>query len=367
MKQIHASELATIIKDEFGWNKARCTCFAFFILGVLSACTVTLSKISLTFSGMIKLTSRQKRLKRFLVWLAPQKRLTLTFGQFVLRRFARQSLTLSIDRTNWKFGACHINFLVVGVWYRGVSIPVYWINLGAAGSSNTALRIATLKELIAEIPLSQMEWVLGDREFVGENWLKYLIDTNIPFAIRIKDNVWAKVRKGGYYSSRKVASLFSNIKAGKTKIINNCEVYGCSINLAACLSTEGDLVVIATNKNPRKSLKVYKKRWSIESLFSCLKGRGFNFEDTHIVDPKRGDALLFVLSFALFWSMQVGVESVRKIPLELATHGRPRVSIFRRGLDLLRESIIQVHIFLERLLSLINSLKCKSQSIIGTG
>jgi hypothetical protein len=153
MEPTHAIELAAIIQDEFGWNKARCTCFAYFVLGVITVCSVTLSKVSTTFSGTVQLASRQKRLKRFLVWLAPQKGFKFLFGRLVLRHFRGKTLVLSIDRTNWKFGSCHINFLVVGVWYQGVSIPVYWINLGAAGNSNTTIRIETFRELLQEFPL----------------------------------------------------------------------------------------------------------------------------------------------------------------------------------------------------------------------
>ncbi|KCZ09755.1 hypothetical protein J973_4206, partial [Acinetobacter baumannii 26016_7] len=28
-------------------------------------------------------------------------------------------------------------------------------------------------------------------------------------------------------------------------------------------------------------------RWEIETLFSCLKGRGFNLENTRLTDPRR--------------------------------------------------------------------------------
>lgn len=363
MELKHIEELSDIIKNEFNWNKARCRCLTYFIFGVLAICSVTLSKISTTFSGNTLLTSRQKRLKRFIVWLSGQKGYQLAFGKFILKSFKGKKLELSIDRTNWKFGAKHINFLVVGVWYHGVSVPIYWVNLGAAGNSNSKVRIEVFKNLLREVPLSQIEWVFADREFIGEEWFKFLIDSNIPFSIRIKDNVWSEVHWGKYHRNKKVFKIFSNLKSGKVKVVNNCKVYGCSVNLASCLSPEGDLVVIATNKRPRISLKAYKKRWSIETLFSCLKGRGFNFEDTHIVDPKRGEALFFVLSFALFWSMKIGSENILDKPLEIAKHGRPRVSIFRRGLDLLQESIIQVHIMLDQLLSIIKVLKMPLQPI----
>ncbi len=367
MKSKHISELAAIIQDEFSWHKARCTCFAYFVFGVLSVCTVTLSKIAMTFSGMTQIASREKRLKRLLTWLAlPETNYKLPFVKFVLRCFKNLPLTLSMDRTNWKFGACHINLLVIGVWYKGISIPIYWINLAAAGNSNSSIRIKVLKILLKEIDVKQIAWILADREFIGEEWFRYLMEVNIPFIIRIKDNVWAEVHSQENCKRRKVAGLFSNIRPGKTKMINNCKVYGHVLNLAACLSSEGDLVVVATNGKAKRALKVYKKRWSIESLFACLKGRGFNFEDTHIVDVKKAEALLLVLSFALFWSMQVGSKSIQKKPLEIAKHGRPRVSIFRRGLEILRESIIQIHSLLKQLLSCIKTLRSSCRYVYDT-
>ena len=39
-------------------------------------------------------------------------------------------------------------------------------------------------------------------------------------------------------------------------------------------------------------------RWQIETLFGCLKTRGFNFEDTHLTDPERLSKLLGLLALA---------------------------------------------------------------------
>ena len=35
-------------------------------------------------------------------------------------------LTLCLDRTNWKFGKTHINYLVVSIAYKGIAIPFIW-------------------------------------------------------------------------------------------------------------------------------------------------------------------------------------------------------------------------------------------------
>ena len=39
---------------------------------------------------------------------------------------------LALDRTNWKFGRCHINFLMLGVVHENVCIPLFWILLDKA-------------------------------------------------------------------------------------------------------------------------------------------------------------------------------------------------------------------------------------------
>lgn len=37
----------------------------------------------------------------------------------------------------------------------------------------------------------------------------------------------------------------------------------------------------------KEALKLYWKRWSIELLFSHLKKKGFNLEDTHIINGRK--------------------------------------------------------------------------------
>ena len=46
----------------------------------------------------------------------------------------------------------------------------------------------------------------------------------------------------------------------------------------------GELVIIATQEQPETALADYRERWQIETLFGCLKTRGFDLETTHITD-----------------------------------------------------------------------------------
>ena len=47
------------------------------------------------------------------------------------------------------------------------------------------------------------------------------------------------------------------------------------------------MLIVATNRNPRKALNAYNNRWQIECLFAHTKTRGFNMEDTRLTQPAK--------------------------------------------------------------------------------
>jgi len=72
---------------------------------------------------------------------------------------------LIIDRTNWKLGKQDINVLMLSVAHEGVAIPLFWINLGRSGNSNTAQRIQLINKYIEAFGSDTIAGILGDREF----------------------------------------------------------------------------------------------------------------------------------------------------------------------------------------------------------
>ena len=91
---------------------------------------------------------------------------------------------------------------------------------------------------------------------------------------------------------------------------------------------------------PKFSVKVYGLRWEIETLFGCLKGRGFNLEDTRVVGYLRIKKLLVLPVIAFCWSHKVGEwKHDCVLPIKTKTHQRPAQSIFRYGLDCIRSEM----------------------------
>jgi hypothetical protein len=55
-----------------------------------------------------------------------------------------QPWVLSIDRTNWEFGGCVFNILMLGVVHEGVAFPLLWVMLDKKGNSNQGERIGSI-------------------------------------------------------------------------------------------------------------------------------------------------------------------------------------------------------------------------------
>ena len=71
-----------------------------------------------------------------------------------------------------------------------------------------------------------------------------------------------------------------------------------------------------------------------------MKRRGFNLEDTHLVDSERLSRLVAVLTLTLCWCYKVGVWVDQHQPIVIKKHQRRACSVIRLGLDRLRRLLL---------------------------
>ena len=103
---------------------------------------------------------------------------------------------------------------------------------------------------------------------------------------------------------------------------------------------DGELLIIASNRVTEDALTIYGLRWEIETLFGCLKGRGFKLEETRVVGYLRIKKLLVLPVIAFCWAQRVGDwKHDCVLPLKVKSHRRKAQSIFRYGLDCLRTEL----------------------------
>ena len=328
MKRI--AQLAGILNSKPGWNKARTDLLSFFIVALLKVRSVKLTNIAVAMPGRAKTESKYKRLQRFFAGFDfSMDDISKLIVQFL--PVCAEKWDLSMDRTNWKFGKKNINPLVLGIVHLGVAFPIIWITFSKRGNSSMAERIELTERFIKIFGSEKIKCLFGDREFIGGDWFAFLLKNNIHFIMRIKDNFRIGNARGTPVPARR---LFRDLKAGEYRILKGKRIVnGQPVYVVGMLLPGGEYLILATDKKTETTLEEYKKRRGIETLFQCLKGRGFNFEDTHMTFPKRISKLIALLAIAFSWCHVTGEWIASQKPIRIKKHGRKTFSMFRPGLD----------------------------------
>jgi hypothetical protein len=314
-----------------GWSTARLTLVAHFIASVLKLRTVNLARLAGAFDTDVQTDSNYKRLQRFFHFFEIDFD---AIARLIARSLSPEPWILCMDRTNWQIGQTNVNILVLAVAYKGIAIPILWTFLDKKGNSNTDERIALVNRFRKLFGKQRIAYLTADREFRGKAWLRYLICKKIPFRVRIPNNT---VVSNKYQNRQLPVSHLFRIKVGKEMILRQPrKIWGIPVYLGATRTPDEHVIVISNMYTPQL-LADYKRRWEIETLFGCLKSRGFDMEQTRLRDPERQSKLLALLTLAFCWCYRTGEQCNEQKPIRRLNHGRPAYSLFRYGLDYLNK------------------------------
>jgi len=331
------SELEGILTSYLFWNKARIKCFVKMLLALINVRTTNMAELACAFRSKAKGLSRYRRMQRFIKEIKIDHKF---IAMFVVKLFGleRKRLYLTMDRTNWKFGKVKINILVLGIVYKGIALPLYWKLLNKAGNSDTKERIEIVTRFVEQFGKDNIAGILADREFIGDEWFGFLIKEKLPFYIRIKNNIITTNARGLEVD---IDGLFYGVGIHEISVLRGKrKVFDRELYLAGTKDKNGELLIIATNCDAQDGVEIYAKRWEIETLFGCLKTKGFNFEDTHLRNLNRIGTLMVLLTIGFCWCYKIGEWRHEVRPIKLKKHGRRAISLFRYGLDFIRELLL---------------------------
>lgn len=151
-----------------------------------------------------------------------------------------KKLRLCIDRTEWNFGKCQVNILMILVGYGELQIPLYWDLLdNKSGNLNADNRINLLAYCIEIIGKNRLGLVVGDREFIGHSWIKYLKDNELRFVMRMPKSHLITTRDG----LRRAVSSF-DLSLGKPILLRDCQVNGVWGNVWLSLLENGEYLFL---------------------------------------------------------------------------------------------------------------------------
>jgi len=332
MPQPAISALQSVLRPHVDLGKSRLETLCLIVVAMVSARTVNLSHLAAERPGAAQVASTYRRLQRFFQHVRlPQDWAAPLIGTML---HGTRQWDLALDRTNWQVGARHVNFLVLAVVTPRYRVPLMWSVIGGPGSSSTPARIALMRRFLALFGAERVRWLLADREFVGAEWMEFLNENNVPFVIRLREDLRAYTAEGHELS------LAARVRGrGRT--------HGYPARLGApdgpevwitakCLSAS-DWLVVASNRPGRNPLLAYRNRWRVECLFGDSKTRGLNFEDTRLTDLRKLDLLMGLVALALAWAGRMATDLLAPNTPKRKAHGFYAKSWFRTGFDRIRQ------------------------------
>jgi hypothetical protein len=278
------------------------------VVGIVYAKSVNLPKIATKMPLRIQIEGRVQRLERLLAneKFVPLKVMKPVATQ-VLKAMSRrqQELKLVMDRSMINDT---LNILYVAVVFHGRALPLGWVEVPHTGMSDLALQKELLSWLAQCVPATSRVSLVADREF-HSIWLATWIGQTLgwKFGLRIKGNTKieldGQVCDAATLATKGVCTWHPSVKV----TLHKHATYRVNL-LTEWVETEDEPWLIITNfSHPAEAEPAYGRRFGIEEMFSDLKSRGLNLEDTRLTDPKRLLRLMTAVAIAYLWIMEVGL------------------------------------------------------------
>ena len=334
------SNLVPVLRGHFEGklNLARIKFISLFVIALTKVRTVSFENLARAFDTQAEESSSLRRIQRFISSYSLDSDLIAKLIFSLLPN--KEQLTLSIDRTNWKFGKTDINIFMLGIVYQGVAFPLMFSMLKKRGNSSSQERIELIERYIKLFGKDTIECIVADREFVGQKWLKYLNDNNLHYYIRIRNNFKVFIPKKN--KTVKVFWLFNAFKINEFIYYPNIvKVNGQLCYLSGSKLHKGEYLILVSFTKPEKADYYYKQRWQIEMTFRAMKSSGFDIEKTHLSDTKRIEKLILLIMVAFVWAYKIGIHIHQNIkPVLVKKHGRKAKTIFKTGLDFITKCFL---------------------------
>ena len=336
MLQRAIAALGEIVRPHVGLSKDRVETLGMLVVGMVSARTVNLSHLAAERPGDALVGSTYRRLQRFFQhvrleqdWAAP------VVGKLCGLKQSNKWY-LALDRTQWQVGGRDVNYLVLAAVTRRFRVPLMWTMIDGRGCSDTGQRIDLLQRYLDMFGVESIRFLLADREFVGREWMEFLSENNVPFAIRLRGDMRVTTEEGhdltldAHLRGRdRGRTLKGWLGAGRDRGRHQ-------LSFAAKPLGDGEWLAVATNADHRRALDAYRKRWAIENMFADAKTRGLNIEDTRLTDPRKLALLMALVALAIAWAARTAKSNLGTRWPTRKAHGYLAKSWFRTGFDQIR-------------------------------
>lgn len=287
---------------------------------------------------------------------------------------------LTLDGTVWELGDNSYHFLTLCVLYEGVSIPIWWQNLGHKGVSSQSERETFLTEALALYNLEGMT-LLADREYIGEAWFALLRKKGIHFIIRLRKDIYRSYVDEQLIPEKSKSRRYDKHQTKRYSHLKRLANMPCYQNtgVAKYIRINGEIYLFVMYKNPNPNadkademlffltslnkkeqvIRDYPLRWTIECCFKHLKSNGFNLETINIKGAAKQNLMFTILVFLYTFSITQGLRAYVKANKILKKYSSGKtslaVSIFKKGNDILVSTLNNIKIFYKTIMQFLLS------------
>jgi hypothetical protein len=277
--------------------------------------------------------SHYQRLKRWLQEGGQGKGLWVEMLRAAMSLLSEESSCLILDGSSWKWGGKEYHFLTLSLLYRGVSVPIFWIELSRLGISSQWHRRWLLR-MACKLFSLKGKVLLADREYIGSEWFALLEEKEISFVIRLrKGNYEQQIEQKG----KKTAKLERKARAKVGKVVwqsFTLQGHCYSFVLKAYRERSGKIALLRfiSSLPADKALQYYMDRYRIEPMFRHLKSNGFHLESLHVQKEYKVQLMMAAVVLAYCLSVVYGLKKYKRA-IAVKKHGSREMSVFRWGLD----------------------------------
>jgi hypothetical protein len=325
----HIKQMTEVLSEYYDWDPRRLPFFANMLSAIIRSRSVNMQKVAESIEGAAMTESNYRRIQRLFQKQAFDYEMTARLLSTIL---PDEPWVLAMDRTNWKLGDANVNVLVLAVAHEGMAIPLLWKFLtkeddegntvGKRGNSDYKERQALMEQFVSLFGVKRIKALTADREFIGKEWFEWLMDKDIPFVIRIRNNL---LLDQDQLDARTVEELFAHVRKNEFCAFGETTLFGQKLQLGGIRSSKSDeaLVVVSNRPMDKETIAIYRKRWEIETMFGALKSRGFNFEESKISEESKVEKLMALLSLSFMWSILAGEYRQEQSPIALKKKSEP--------------------------------------------
>jgi len=337
----------TQLSDLFNWKRPEHRkVLAWLMVAIFIGKDICLDRLGLYLPREAKPESIGQQFRRWLKNDAIDVRMIYDpVARQIVRRMRCRRLRIQIDRVQIKRRQ---NVLMMSVHYRKRAVPLAWMCLPYGHGQSHFRHWRTLMDYLETLlEAGQGVVILADREFGSVDRLRYVAKKGWFYAVRLKGNVWfydpGWKQPFEWLKLTAIAPAVGHRYALTDIKITKADLFKTHIACAWALGSDEPWFIATNLPQPLHALKEYGRRFGCEELFSDLKKRGFNWEDSMIRDSQRFSHLLLALALLVVFLLTLGRQlRLSHLDLEITSRShRRRLSLFQTARRWLRRRCSQ--------------------------